>query len=56
MWARVTGVVVAGLSAVVNLLDIAAYPLWSLIVIAVDVLVIYALVVHGGELKEGIPG
>jgi hypothetical protein len=54
MWARVTGVVVAGLSAVVNLLDIAAYPLWSLIVIAVDVLVIYALVVHGGELKEGV--
>jgi hypothetical protein len=53
-WARITGVVVAALSAVVNLLDIAAYPLWSIIIIAFDVLVIYALVVHGGELKERV--
>jgi hypothetical protein len=30
---------------------IAAYPVWSTIVIAVDVIVIYAIVVHGRELK-----
>ncbi|SFL15083.1 DUF7144 family membrane protein [Geodermatophilus ruber] len=50
--ARVAGVVLAGLSALVNLVFIAAYPVWSMIVIALDVIVIYAIVVHGRELKS----
>lgn len=50
--ARTVGVLLAGLSAVLNLLFISAYPVWSLIVIAVDVLVIWALTVHGGELRD----
>ena len=33
----------AGLSALANLVFIAAYPMWSVIIIAVDVAVIYAL-------------
>jgi hypothetical protein len=49
--ARVVGVVLAVLSAVLNLAFLAAYPVWATIVIAVDVIVIYAIVVHGGELK-----
>jgi hypothetical protein len=49
--ARVAGVVLAVLSAVVNLLFIAAYPAWSVMVIALDVIVIYSIVVHGRELK-----
>ena len=49
--ARTVGVLLAGLSAIANLLFIAAYPFWSIIVITVDVLVIYALTVHGRELK-----
>ncbi|HEX8973544.1 DUF7144 family membrane protein [Oryzihumus sp.] len=52
MWARIVGILTAGLSAIVNLAFIAAYPLWSITIITVDVLVIYALAVHGGELKE----
>ena len=28
------------------------YPFWALILIAVDVVVIYELVIHGGELKS----
>jgi hypothetical protein len=51
-FARVAGVVVAVLSAIVNLAFIAAYPVWSTIVIALDVVVIYAIIVHGGELKS----
>ena len=51
-WARVTAVVLACLNAVVNLAFIAAYPVWALLVIALDVIVIYALVVHGREAKE----
>lgn len=52
MVARVMGVVIAALSALVNLAFISAYPIWSTIVIALDVIVIYAIIVHGGELKE----
>ncbi|MFF5986941.1 DUF7144 family membrane protein [Prauserella flavalba] len=55
--ARVVGVILAGLSAILNLAFIAAYPVWSLIVIAVNVLVIYAIVVHGRELeRDNVPG
>jgi hypothetical protein len=50
--ARVVGVVLAMVSAVVNLLFLPAYPLWSALVIAFDVLVIYALTAHGGEMKQ----
>ena len=35
-----------------NLVFIEAYPIWSIIIITVDVLVIYALTVHGKELRD----
>ena len=50
--ARTVGVILAGLSALVNMAFIGAYPVWSLIIITVDVLVIYALTVHGRELRD----
>ena len=52
MWARVVGIIVAVISAMVNIAFLPAYPIWSTIIIAVDVLVIYALAVHGGEVKS----
>ena len=52
VWARSVGIVVALLSAVVNLGFLAAYPIWSTIMIAVDILVIWALTVHGDELRN----
>ena len=51
MLARIVGVVVALLSALANLSFLAAYPVWSTIIIVIDVIVIYAIVVHGRELK-----
>jgi hypothetical protein len=51
-WARVLGVVLAMISATLNLAFIAAYPAWSIIIIAIDVLVIYALCMHGDELSR----
>ena len=51
MWARVVGIIVAALSAIVNLGFLAAYPVWCTIVIAIDILVIWALTVHGKETK-----
>ena len=50
--ARTVAVLLAGLSAIANMLFIQAYPIWSIIVITVDVLVIYALTVHGREMKR----
>ena len=51
MWARIVGVLLAMLSAMANLAFLAAYPLWSAIMIMVDVLVIWAITVHGSEVK-----
>ncbi len=49
MWARITGIVLAVVSAIVNIAFIAAYPVWTTIVVALDVVVVYALAVHGKE-------
>ncbi len=43
LWARVAGVVVASLSAVVNFLYVPYQPVWSVAVIAIDVFVMWAL-------------
>lgn len=51
MWARIVGVILAALSAVVNIAFLGAYPVWSLLMIALDVIVIMALTVHGSEIK-----
>ncbi|TFV93020.1 hypothetical protein E4P40_00770 [Blastococcus sp. CT_GayMR20] len=50
--ARTVGVILAGLSALANMAFIGAYPVWSLLIITVDILVIYALTVHGRELRD----
>ena len=46
------GIIMAVASAVTNLAFIRAYPVGCTLVIAIDVLVIYAIAVHGGELKD----
>ncbi len=50
-WGRFFGSVIAGLSAIANFTFITIYPVWATIVIVIDVLVIYALLVHGREVK-----
>ncbi len=51
LWARVVGVLVAMLSATSQIWFITAFPLWSITIIAIDVLVIYGLLVHGEEVE-----
>jgi hypothetical protein len=51
-WARIVGITVAALSATANFLFIPYYPFWSMLIIAVDVLVIWALAAHGRRFKE----
>jgi hypothetical protein len=50
-WGRVVGVTLAAVSALVNFAFIPMYPLWSLLIIAICVFVIYALTVHGKEIE-----
>lgn len=42
-WARVVGVIVAGLSAVMNFVMLPYYPVWAIVVIVIDILIIAAL-------------
>lgn len=49
--ARTVGVAIAALSLVANFLYLPVYPLWSLVIITIDVLVIYALTAHGRALQ-----
>jgi len=51
-WARVFTVAVALVNTFINLGFLAAFPLWSLIMITIDVLVIWAVTVHGREIRH----
>lgn len=48
-WSRWLGVFMASLNAIAQMLFISAYPWWSLAILALDILVIYGLAVHGGR-------
>lgn len=43
LWGRVIGIIVAIVSAVTNFVFIPYYPVWSIMIIALDVVVIWAL-------------
>jgi hypothetical protein len=49
--ARSFGVLLAGISIVTNFLYIPVYPVWSITVIVLDVLMIWALTAHGREMR-----
>jgi hypothetical protein len=50
-WARILVIGLAGLSAIVNLGFLSAYPVWSTLVIAFDIIVIFALTVHWKDVR-----
>lgn len=51
-WARVLTVVLVVLNALAQVAFLPAYPTWSTIVIVLNILVIWAVVVHGGEMRS----
>jgi hypothetical protein len=51
-WARWTGVVIAGLNAIAQLIFIQTYPWLALAIFTLDILVIYGLIAYGGRLEE----
>jgi hypothetical protein len=48
--ARTIGVIIAGLAAIVNFAWLPYYPVWSIIVIAICVAIIWALTAHGRDI------
>jgi hypothetical protein len=53
-WARWTAVVLAGVNAVANFMWLPYYPLWGVLVIALDVAIIWALTTHGRAIDNAL--
>jgi hypothetical protein len=51
-WARVIAIILVAINAISQLALLGVQPWWSLAVLALDIVVIYALTVHGKELKS----
>ena len=53
-WARTVAIILAVLSAIANFAFIPYYPFWSLLIIALDIFVIWAVAVHGGAMRDPV--
>ena len=49
LWARIIGITMALFSAIANFFFIPYYPVWSVLIIALDVFVIWALATYRGD-------
>jgi hypothetical protein len=50
-WSRWLGILVAALNAIGQMLFISAYPWWSILIIVLNILVIYALAAYGTKIQ-----
>jgi uncharacterized membrane protein len=53
-WARVGSIVVIGLHAVAQVLWLGAYPIWSLLMIVLDIVVLFALCSRWSEFRPDL--
>lgn len=49
-WARVLATILVSINFLMQFAFVSVYPIWSIIVMVVDLLVLYALTVHGREI------
>ena len=50
--ARTIGVIAAAISVLLNFVSLPLYPVWSLTMIAIALLVMWALIAHGSEMRR----
>jgi hypothetical protein len=50
LWARTVAVILASVSMVASFVWLPYYPLWSILIIALDVFVIWAVMLHGRDI------
>jgi len=48
-WARIIAIILVLFNFLAQFAFVSVYPLWSIIIMVVDILVLYALTVHGSE-------
>lgn len=54
LWARIVAILLAMGNFVAQFAFIQSYPVWSITAMIIDLIVIYALTVHGGEAKADL--
>ncbi len=52
VWARTVAVIVAAVSIIVNFTWLPYYPVWSILIIAFDIFVIWAVTAHGRDIVD----
>jgi hypothetical protein len=52
LWARLTAILVVFVSMVWNFFSIPYYPVWSILMIALDIGILWAIIAHGGEYER----
>src|SRR5215216_2650495 len=55
-WARITAIVLVCLHAVTQIFWLGAYPVWSLLMIALDTIVLFALTARWADVRERLGG
>jgi len=51
-WARAVAITLAVISAIANFAFIPYYPFWSMLIIVIDIVVIWAVAVYGGTMRD----
>lgn len=51
-WAIAVAVVAVSVNMLTQMMQLPSYPFWALMIITIDVLVLWALIVHGSEASE----
>jgi hypothetical protein len=52
LFGRTMAAILASLSIIVNFIWLPVYPVWAIVVIAIDVFILYAVIVYGKEMKS----
>ena len=52
MFGRIIAVILAMLSIIVNFVWMPVYPVWAIVIITLDVFILYAVIIHGREMKS----
>jgi hypothetical protein len=55
-WARIVAIVLVCLHAVIQIAWLGAYPVWALLMIALDTVVLFALTARWSEVRDGLGG